>query len=137
LIQKPVDVVVGMIRRGDGAVLMSSRPLGKPYAGFWEFPGGKVEDGEAAEQALVREFAEEIGVIVKDSRFAWALEHRYPHAHVRLLFFWVTSWEGVLGPLEGQQTMWVSPGDAWPYPVLPATVPLLDRIRGDAEHTAA
>lgn len=137
MIPKPVDVVVGMIRREDGAVLMSSRPQGKPYAGFWEFPGGKVEDGEAAVQALVREFAEEIGVIVKDSRFAWTLEHRYPHAHVRLLFFWVTSWEGALVPLEGQQTMWVSPGDAWPYPVLPATVPLLDRIRGDAEHAAA
>ncbi len=128
----PVDVVVGMIRRADGAVLMSSRPLGKPYAGFWEFPGGKVETGELPERALARELAEEIGVTPGTCRFAWSLEHHYPHAHVRLLFFWVTAWHGMMAPLEGQQTLWVAADEAWPYPVLPATTPLLGRIRDAA-----
>jgi 8-oxo-dGTP diphosphatase len=128
-----VDVVVGMLRRADGAVLMASRPSGKPYSGYWEFPGGKVEAGESAEQSLIRELQEELGLQIKKLLPAWQLEHVYPHAHVRLLFYWVTGWKGCLQALESQQLLWVQTQDAWPYPVLPATVPLLEAIRNYKE----
>lgn len=124
-----IEVTVGMLRRADGAVLMSSRPQGKPYSGYWEFPGGKVEPGERAEQSLQRELQEEVGVRATELVAAWECEHVYPHAHVRLLFYWVTKWEGHATSLESQQLLWVHPCDAWPYPVLPATVPLLEKIR--------
>ena len=124
-----VEVSVGMLRRGDGAVLMCSRPWGKPYSGYWEFPGGKLEQGESAEQSLVRELREELGLVATQLIHAWQIEHRYPHAHVRLLFYWVTAWEGEAQNLESQQLAWVGPCDAWPYPVLPATAPFLEKIR--------
>ena len=128
-----VDVTVGMLRRADGAVLMTSRPLGKPYAGYWEFPGGKVEAEETPEQSLVRELKEEVNLQATVMHPAWQCEHVYPHAHVRLLFYWVTQWQGSPHGLESQQLLWVAPGHAWPYPVLPATVPLLEKIRSDSQ----
>ncbi len=124
-----IDVAVGMLRRVDGAVLMASRPIGKPYAGYWEFPGGKCEVGEDPVQALRRELVEELGILVQKTSFAWVLEHNYPHADVRLHFHWVTHWDGAPRALEHQSLLWVGPTDAWPYPVLPATGPLLRRIR--------
>ncbi len=124
-----IDVTVGMLRRADGAVLMCSRPSGKPYAGYWEFPGGKIEAGESAEQSLIRELQEELGLQARTLSQAWQLEHAYPHAHVRLWFYWVTDWEGRPRGLEGQQLLWVQTCDAWPYPVLPATAPLLETIK--------
>ena len=123
-----VAVVVGLMRRDDGAVLMTSRPCQKVYEGYWEFPGGKVESHETAAQALQRELQEEIGVVVTTHHPAWTVSHDYAHAHVDLHFYWVTSWRGNPQPLERQQIVWVRPGEAWPYPVLPASVPLLDRI---------
>lgn len=126
-----IDVAVGMLRRSDGAVLMASRPIGKPYAGYWEFPGGKCEEGEDAVQALGRELIEELGICVERTVFAWVLEHNYPHADVRLHFHWVTDWIGMPRALEHQQLLWVGQQDAWPYPVLPATVPLLKRVRDE------
>ena len=124
-----VDVTVGMLRRADGAVLICSRPLGKPYPGYWEFPGGKIEPGESPEQSLVRELQEELGLHATGLLPAWECEHVYPHAHVRLLFYWVIRWEGQAQSLESQQLTWIGPADAWPYPVLPATVPFLEKIR--------
>lgn len=125
----PIDVVVGMLRRNDGSVLLGSRPDGKPYAGYWEFPGGKIEHNEGHIEALKRELREELGIATEKGKFAWTIDHRYAHAHVRLHFYWITQWSGEVRRLEGQQTAWVGPQDAWPYPVLAATVPLLGRIR--------
>jgi len=86
-----VQVAVGVLIREDGAFLLTSRPSGKPYAGYWEFPGGKVEPGESSYQALCRELQEELGVEVKTAN-AWKVEVvDYPHALVRLHFFRVTS----------------------------------------------
>lgn len=127
-----VRVAVGMLVRADGAVLMASRPHGKPYEGYWEFPGGKLEPHESVSSALARELSEEIGVRVIDDRYAWNIEHNYPHAHVQLHLHWVLRWQGEPLCAEGQQLLWVASRDAWPYPVLPATVADLARIRSEA-----
>src|SRR5690606_7755353 len=87
-----LEVAVGVLVRSDGAVLFGQRRPGKPYAGWWEFPGGKLEAGETVEQALARELREELDIEVRRS-FPWMLrEHVYPHAHVRLSFRRVVEW---------------------------------------------
>ena len=82
----PIDVAVGILYDERGRVLMACRPEGKPYAGWWEFPGGKVEAGESVHDALARELHEEIGVRIAASGPWLIREHVYPHAHVRLHF---------------------------------------------------
>ena len=122
--RQEVAVAVGVLVRGDGAFLLTSRPAGKVYAGYWEFPGGKVEPGETVEQALRRELIEEI-VIVIGAIHPWHVARvDYPHALVRLNFCKVFDWEGELHMHEGQSFAWqtlpVQVG-----PVLPGTVPVL------------
>jgi 8-oxo-dGTP diphosphatase len=126
----PIDVAVGILMKPNGEVLLGSRPEGKPYAGYWEFPGGKVETGEAIIDALKREFAEEIGVNIISAEPWCGVEHVYPHAHVRLHFFISREWQGEPRALEGQQLAWQ--GQMQLAPMLPATVPLigwLDQLR--------
>ena len=126
----PIDVAVGILMKPNGDVLLGSRPEGKPYAGYWEFPGGKVETGEAVIDALKREFAEEIGVNIISAEPWCGVEHVYPHAHVRLHFFISREWQGEPRALEGQQLAWQ--GQMRLAPILPATVPLigwLDQLR--------
>ncbi|NBO81642.1 MAG: NUDIX domain-containing protein [Betaproteobacteria bacterium] len=118
-----------MLRRPDGAVLLATRPPGKAFEGWWEFPGGKIESYETPRQALIRECQEEIGIRALELTSAWTIRHSYPHAEVELHFHWVNRWIGTPKPIEGQQLLWVGIDQAWPYPVLPATVPLLQRIR--------
>ncbi len=131
---QPIDVVVGILMKPNGDVLLASRPEGKPYAGYWEFPGGKVEVGETVFQALQREFEEEIGVMVISAEEWCGVEHVYEHAHVRLHFFISRDWQGEAVALEGQQLAWQ--GSVAVEPVLPATIPLLewlDRLRFGVE----
>ena len=126
----PIDVAVGILMKPNGDVLLGSRPEGKPYAGYWEFPGGKVEAGEAVLDALKREFAEEIGVRIISAEPWCGVEHVYPHAHVRLHFFISREWQGEPQALEGQQLAWQ--GQMQLEPILPATSPLLvwlDQLR--------
>lgn len=126
----PIDVAVGILMKPNGDVLLGSRPEGKPYAGYWEFPGGKVEAGEAVLDALKREFAEEIGVRIISADPWCGVEHVYPHAHVRLHFFISREWQGEPRALEGQQLAWQ--GHMRLEPILPATIPLLvwlDQLR--------
>jgi 8-oxo-dGTP diphosphatase len=126
----PIDVAVGILMKPNGDVLLGSRPEGKPYAGYWEFPGGKVEAGEAVLDALKREFAEEIGVRIISADPWCGVEHVYPHAHVRLHFFISREWQGEPRALEGQQLAWQ--GRMQLAPILPATIPLLvwlDQLR--------
>lgn len=126
----PIDVAVGILMKPNGDVLLGSRPEGKPYAGYWEFPGGKVEAGEAVLDALKREFAEEIGVQLLSAEPWCGVEHVYPHAHVRLHFFISREWKGEPRALEGQQLAWQ--GQLQLAPILPATIPLLqwlDQLR--------
>ncbi len=120
-----VDVAVGVLIRPDGAFLLTSRPAGKAYAGYWEFPGGKLEPGETVAQALQRELLEEIGLQVSSIQ-AWKVEEvDYPHALVRLHFCKVLDWTGKLEMRESQLFSW----EQLPVqvqPVLPGTVPVLD-----------
>jgi len=119
-----VEVAVGVFVRSDGAFLLTSRPAGKPYAGYWEFPGGKLEADEDVRAALVRELQEELGVRVL-SAHAW---HDgmvdYPHALVHLHFWIVSAWEGELRMLEGQTFSWQQLPVAL-EPILPGTIPVL------------
>ncbi|MEY3263759.1 MAG: hypothetical protein RL717_1236 [Pseudomonadota bacterium] len=126
----PIDVAVGILLKPNGDVLMACRPEGKPYAGYWEFPGGKVEAGESVIDALKREFEEEIGVRIVSAEPWCGVEHVYAHAHVRLHFYISRHWQGEPQSLEGQALAWQ--GSVVVTPVLPATIPLLewlDRIR--------
>jgi 8-oxo-dGTP diphosphatase len=125
----PVDVAVGVLvqrdaRGREGRFLLTSRPHGKVYAGYWEFPGGKIEPGESVEQALRRELHEELGITIGNAH-PWQVElFDYPHALVRLHFCKVFDWVGEFHMREGQQMSWQSlPVDV--APMLPGTLPVL------------
>lgn len=120
-----VEVAAAVIERADGAFLMASRPPGKAYAGWWEFPGGKVEPGETPRDALVRELAEELGVGVREA-YPWLRrDYDYEHARVRLNFFRVVAWSGEPHPHEGQGMAWVHAERPVVHPILPANGPIL------------
>ncbi len=125
----PIDVAVGILVKSGGEVLMTQRPSGKPYAGYWEFPGGKVELGESIISALVREFQEELGVVIQREHVQpWCgCEYIYPHAHVRLHFYLCRRWQGEPRALEGQQLAWQC-GEIEVGPLLPATIPLVKEL---------
>ena len=118
------EVAVGILLRADGALLLSTRPPGKAYEGYWEFPGGKIEAGESVEQALRRELIEELGVTIGPAQ-AWKVtEHDYPHALVRLHWCKVDQWTGEFEMREGQSMAW----QQWPLdvrPILPGALPVL------------
>ncbi|HQR72559.1 MAG TPA: Nudix family hydrolase [Burkholderiaceae bacterium] len=123
--RRPVDVAVGVLIRPDGRFLLASRPDGKPYAHYWEFPGGKLEAGESVAHALARELHEELGIVVGPVRPWIVREFEYPHAHVRLHFCRVTDWSGELHAREGQAFRFCALDDLPDGPLLPATVPVL------------
>ena len=121
----PVDVAVGVLIDADGKFLLTSRPEGKVYAGYWEFPGGKLEAGESVEQALRRELIEELGIEIGAVE-PWKIELMdYPHARVRLHFCKVFAWSGAFQMRE-QQTMSWQTLPVTVAPVLPGTLPVLD-----------
>jgi 8-oxo-dGTP diphosphatase len=123
---RPVtEVAVGVLLDADGRFLLTSRPAGKVYAGYWEFPGGKLEAGESVEQALRRELHEEIGVTIGHAVPWRVLMMDYPHARVRLNFCKVFEWTGAFEMREAQQMAW----ETLPVrsvPVLPGTIPVLE-----------
>ncbi|TDR81448.1 Nudix family hydrolase [Paludibacterium purpuratum] len=123
-----IEVVAGVLMRPDGSYMLGSRPEGKPYAGYWEFPGGKVEAGESFEQALARELDEEMGIRMSRASFWLTRVHHYEHASVRLHFFRVWDWQGEPRPLEGQRFAWMAPGTASVEPMLPANGPILKAL---------
>ena len=136
-----VDVAVGVLIRPNGDFLLTSRPAGKVYAGYWEFPGGKLEPGETVLQALQRELQEELGITTLQAA-VWRTELvDYPHALVRLNFCKVSRWQGELQMREAQQCEW----QRLPVqvkPVLPGTVPVLAWLAQeqgflDATHSVA
>ena len=120
-----VQVAVGVLIRPDGYFLLTTRPTGKDYAGYWEFPGGKLEPGETVVQALSRELQEELGIEVTQCH-AWQSESiDYPHALVQLHFYKVLAWQGELQMREGQEFAWQClPVEV--APLLPGTLPVLE-----------
>jgi 8-oxo-dGTP diphosphatase len=126
----PVEVAVGVLVERDaegreGRFLLTSRPAGKVYAGFWEFPGGKLEAGETVEQALRRELHEELGIEIGAAQPWQELVMDYPHARVRLHFCKVFEWTGEFEMREQQMMAWQNlPVQV--QPVLPGTIPVLD-----------
>lgn len=120
-----VDVAVGVLVQADGSFLLTSRPEGKAYAGYWEFPGGKLEAGESIEEALSRELNEELGLTIGEAK-AWKVEVvDYPHALVRLHFYKVTQWSGKLQMKEQQSFAW-SDLPVGVSPILPGALPVLE-----------
>jgi 8-oxo-dGTP diphosphatase len=120
-----VQVAVGVLIRSDDSFLLTSRPEGKAYAGYWEFPGGKLEVGETVAQALQRELQEEIGISIEDCD-AWKTEQiDYPHALVQLNFCKVRRWSGELQMREAQLYAWQQL-PVTVKPVLPGTLPVLE-----------
>jgi 8-oxo-dGTP diphosphatase len=122
---KIVEVAAAILQRPDGTFLLAQRPPDKIWAGYWEFPGGKIEPGETPYHALVRELREELGIEVQTA-YPWLTRvYAYPHATVRLHFFRVTAWSGELHPHEGQQFSWQYVQEVSVAPVLPANGPIL------------
>lgn len=121
----PLEVVAGILMRPDGKVFLASRPEGRPYAGYWEFPGGKVETGETLRAALARELHEELGIVVTAMQRWLTRVFVYPHDTVRLNFFRVTGWQGEPHPREGQTLAWQFPEACEVTPLLPANFAVL------------
>ena len=124
--EKIIDVAVGVLLRPDGTVLLGNRPADKPWPGWWELPGGKLEPGESVMQALARELLEELGIQIHTATPWVTYVHAYPTTTVRLAFCRVTGWDGEPQGLEGQLLRWVPLTQALDVPkLLPATYPPL------------
>jgi 8-oxo-dGTP diphosphatase len=114
----------------DGRVLIAQRPAGKPMAGLWEFPGGKVETGETPEQSLIRELHEELGIVVNEACLAplTFASHAYPDFHLLMPLYVCRRWEGLVTATEGQKLAWVKPNRLREYEMPPADVPLISHL---------
>jgi 8-oxo-dGTP diphosphatase len=121
---------VALIDR-DGRVLLAQRPAGKPMAGLWEFPGGKVEQGETPEAALIRELREELGIDTWSSCLAplTFASHAYEAFHLLMPLFACRKWEGIVQGREGQALAWVKAKDLQQYPMPAADIPLIPILR--------
>jgi 8-oxo-dGTP diphosphatase len=124
-----VEVAAAVILRDDGRFLLGQRPAGKVYAGYWEFPGGKVEPGEGPLAALERELREELGITVRTAHPWLTRDYDYAHAAVRLRFFRVVEWSGALHGRERQSFSWQLPNAVSVDPLLPANTPILRALR--------
>jgi len=123
-----LHVAAGILRDSSGRILITERLCDGPFDGLWEFPGGKIVDGETSMQALTRELAEELGIEVITSQLFMELHHEYPDRIVDIEFFLVTSWTGTPAGLEGQGMRWVLLSDLNPDILLPADVPVLEAL---------
>jgi 8-oxo-dGTP diphosphatase len=129
-----IEVAAAVLRRPDGAFLLAQRPAGKVYAGYWEFPGGKVEAGEPPATALARELHEELGIDIGPT-YPWLTRvFTYPHGTVRLNFFRVHEWRGEPHPREDQAIAWQSVGATMAAPMLPANAPVLASLALPGEY---
>jgi 8-oxo-dGTP diphosphatase len=123
-----IRVAAAVLHDSQGRVLVCQRPAGKTLAGLWEFPGGKLEPGEAAEAALRRELYEELGIQVRSCRPLMQLQHEYPERHVELLVWLVEHYDGEAHGLEGQALRWVSVQELPTLALLPADLPIIEYL---------
>ena len=123
-------VVAVALIDADSRVLIAERPPGKELAGLWEFPGGKVEPGERPEQTLIRELAEELGIVVEEPCLAplTFASHAYERFHLLMPIYVCRSWSGLVQPQEGQRLKWVHPRELRSYPMPPADEPLIPSL---------
>lgn len=124
-----IRVAAAVIIRSDGRFLLASRPAGKPHPGYWEFPGGKIEDGESPFTAVVRELNEELGIRVTSAHPWITCRHDYSDARVILNFFRVYAWHGKPQPREGQTLAWQTADNVTVTPILPANQAILRALR--------
>ena len=127
---KVVLVAACALVDADGRVLLAQRPEGKPMAGLWEFPGGKIETGERPEETLIRELEEELGIVVKEACLAplTFASHTYPDFHLLMPLYVCRRWDGMVTAREGQGLAWVRPNRLREYPMPPADVPLVAHL---------
>jgi 8-oxo-dGTP diphosphatase len=120
-------VVAAALADADNRVLLAQRPEGKPLAGLWEFPGGKVEPGERPEETLIRELHEELGIVVKEACLAplTFASHAYDGFHLLMPLYICRRWDGFVTAREGQALKWVRPQALRDYPMPPADAPLI------------
>jgi len=129
-VSKIVLVAACALIDADSRVLLAQRPQGKPMAGMWEFPGGKVEAGERPEETLIRELKEELGIVVREPCLAplTFASHTYPDFHLLMPLYVCRRWEGTVSPQEGQALAWVRPNRLQDYEMPPADVPLVSHL---------
>ncbi|MEE8171408.1 MAG: (deoxy)nucleoside triphosphate pyrophosphohydrolase [Alphaproteobacteria bacterium] len=130
--QKPILLVAAIaLIDADGRVLIAQRPKGKHLEGLWEFPGGKLRDGETPEAALIRELDEELGIDVEHSCLAPLsfASHEYEEFHLLMPLYVCRIWNGVVSPREGQNLKWVRPSRLSDWPMPPADAPLVAALR--------
>jgi 8-oxo-dGTP diphosphatase len=131
-LSKLVLVAACALIDADNRVLIAQRPVGKPMAGLWEFPGGKVEPSERPEVCLIRELKEELGIAVSEASLAplTFASHAYPDFHLLMPLYVCRRWEGIVTAMEGQQLAWVRPNRLRRYEMPPADVPLISHLMG-------
>jgi 8-oxo-dGTP diphosphatase len=130
--RRPVtEVAAGILLDSQQHFLMGQRPVGKPYAGYWEFPGGKVEAGETLFQTLQRELQEELGITIHSSVDLMAIEHDYPHAYVRIHVSVIRDWTGEPTGCENQALSWqdLNRDQLTVDPLLPAASPMIQQLK--------
>ena len=130
--KRPIVIVAACaLLDREGAVLLAKRPAGRPLAGLWEFPGGKVEAGEQPEEALIRELREELGIDIakEDLTPLTFASHAYPDFHLLMPVYLCRRWRGHLTAHEGQELLWVRPDTLHLYDMPPADAPLKVALR--------
>jgi 8-oxo-dGTP diphosphatase len=130
--RKLVLVAACALIDADGRLLIAQRPPGRPMAGLWEFPGGKIEAGERPEQSLIRELKEELGIAVNEACLAplTFASHAYPDFHLLMPLYVCRRWDGIVTAQEGQRLAWVRPERLRDYPMPPADTPLVSHLMG-------
>jgi 8-oxo-dGTP diphosphatase len=124
-----IHVVAGILRAGDGRVLLAERNNDSVFKGLWEFPGGKADPSETPEQTLCRELVEELGVEITRFERLVSVDHDYADRSVHIDFFVVTEWRGDIRAMDGQALRWLLPADIDKGKVLPADVDVVDILR--------
>ena len=127
--KKIIYTAIGIVQRADQKILIAERPLQASFSGYWEFPGGKIEANETAEQALVREFQEEINITPREYIHLCTLEHEYPERVINLVTFVITAYEGDARGHEGQQILWVAFDELVKYKFLPANETIIQHFQ--------